>query len=187
MEQKRDTTKITIGGSSGTGKGTVRSLLAQTLGYAEYSVGDFFREIAKEKGFATLLEFQESIHGGDADDATIDKLVDDRTKHFGETNTHFVIEGRLAAHMIPDAYRLLLICDDAVRIARIAERQAISYEEAEAETLRREKLYASFYHKHYGIENFLDESYYDVVIDTSAKSPEAIVEEIITHLNTIVK
>jgi predicted cytidylate kinase len=180
-------TKITIGGASGTGKGTIRSLLAKKINYKEYSVGDFFRLIAEEKGFDSLLAFQESIHGGDADDATIDKMVDEKTVQFGKLEDNFVIEGRLAAHMIPQACNVLFVCETEVRIARVASRQKLSHEEAESETLRREKLYSSFYDKHYGIENFLDEKYYNLVIDTSQKRPEEIVEEIITYINNIVE
>jgi len=186
-EEKVTTSKITIGGASGTGKGTIRSLLAKKLGYIEYSVGDFFRQLAKENGYDSLLAFQESVHGENADDATIDRMVDEKAKQFGLTEDNFVIEGRLAAHMIPQGFNILFICDTAVRIERIALRQNLSYEDAETETLRREKLYSSFYHKHYGIENFLDESYYNLVIDTSQKKPEAIVTEIITYINNIVR
>ena len=59
MEIKK--TKITIGGLSGTGKGTVAKILASKLDFELHSVGNFFREIAKERGFSSLLEFQKTI------------------------------------------------------------------------------------------------------------------------------
>jgi len=175
-------TKITIGGLSGTGKGTVAKMLAEHLGFEYQSAGNFFREIAKERGFESLLAMQQAIHHEDATDTSVDEAVDARTRQFGETHDRFVIEGRLCAHMIPQAFKVLLLCDDQKRFARIAAREGIASDVAEQETLERETLYSNFYKRFYGIDAYNDPKYYDAVIDTSDILPDEIVAEIITKL-----
>lgn len=175
-------TKITIGGLSGTGKGTVAKMLAEKLSYKLSSAGNFFRELAKEKGYESILDFQKVIHSTDNTDFSVDIEVDERTKKFGEENDHFIIEGRLCAHMIPDAFKILLTCGDEERFRRVAQRQRIDIEDAKKETLEREKLYTDFYKRFYKIENYLDESHYSLVIDTTNIGPEEIVESIINKL-----
>jgi len=174
--------KITIGGLSGTGKGTVAIILSEKLNYKLSSAGNFFRELAKEKGYESILDFQIVIHSADNTDFSVDIEVDERTKKFGTENVDFVIEGRLCAHMIPDAFKILLKCADEERFRRVAQRQKVDVEYAKNETLEREKLYTDFYKRFYKIENYLDESHYDLVVDTTNINPEDIVEIIINKL-----
>jgi predicted cytidylate kinase len=175
-------TKITIGGLSGTGKGTVAKLLAERLGFSRHSAGDFFREIAKERGYESLLALQQVVHTEGSIDTSVDEMVDARTREFGESHDRFVIEGRLCAHMIPNAFKILLTCDDTARFGRIASREGITPELAEQQTKEREQLYSNFYKKFYNIESYADPSHYDLVIDTSAILPDEIVELIIAKL-----
>jgi predicted cytidylate kinase len=175
-------TKITIGGLSGTGKGTVAKMLAERLGFEAHSAGNFFREIAKERGYESLLALQQAVHHVDVMDSSVDEVVDSRTKQFGETHDRFVMEGRLCAHMIPQAFNILLTCNDEKRFGRIAKREGITEELAKAETLERENLYSNFYKQFYGIEAYNDPQYYDAVIDTSDILPDEIVEHIIAKL-----
>lgn len=174
--------KITIGGSSGTGKGTVAKILAEKLNFQVNSAGNFFREIAKEKGYDSILEMQKVIHSKENTDFSVDIEVDQRTKKFGEENTDFIMEGRLCAFMIPDAFKILLICEDEERFRRVSERQKNSIDQAKKETLEREELYTDFYRRFYKIDNYLDKSHYDLVIDTTNILPDEIVEIIINKL-----
>lgn len=173
------TTKITIGGNSGTGKGTVASLLAKQLDFSCYSAGDFFREIAKARGFESVNAFQQSLHGDNPDDDSVDREVDARTKQFGEASDRFVVEGRLCAHMIPQGFNVLLTCDDMVRFTRIAQREGISVTQVEHDTREREALYTAAYQRFYAIDDYLDAQYYDLVIDTTDIPPAVIVDRII--------
>lgn len=175
-------TKITIGGLSGTGKGTVAKLLAARLGFSCHSAGDFFREIAKERGYESVLALQKVIHAGDITDTSVDEAVDARTRAFGQSHDRFVIEGRLCAHMIPHAFKILLTCEDDKRFARVASRESITVALAQQQTEERERLYSNFYQKFYNIASYADPSHYDLVIDTSAILPDEIVEQIITKL-----
>lgn len=180
METKNK--KITIGGLSGTGKGTVAKMLAEKLGFELNSAGNFFRELAKERGFDSVLDFQKSVHSEEHADFSVDVEVDERTKRFGLEKNNFIIEGRLCAHMIPDAFKILLTCVDEERFRRVSYRQKISVEEAKSETLEREKLYTDFYKRFYKINDYLNKSHYDLVVDTTNMLPEEIVENIINKL-----
>lgn len=180
METKH--TKITIGGLSGTGKGTVARMLSEKLGFQLNSAGNFMRELSKENGFENLVDFLKFNYSKNSGDHGADIKVDERTKKFGLENTNFVIEGRLCAHMVPDAFKILLTCSDEERFRRVAQRQKIDIEDAKQETLEREKLYTNFYKRFYKIENYLDDSHYDLVVDTTNILPEEIIENIINKL-----
>lgn len=175
-------TKITIGGLSGTGKGTVAKLLAERLGFSCHSAGDFFREIARERGYESVLALQQAIHAEGSEDMSVDELVDERTRIFGQRHDRFVMEGRLCAHMIPQAFNILLTCDDVLRFGRIASREGIDIAQAEEETKVREQLYSNVYKKFYNIDSYADPKHYDLVIDTSAILPDEIVAQIIESL-----
>lgn len=182
MEDIVKQTKITIGGLSGTGKGTVAKKLAHQLGFEYQSAGNFFREIAKERGYDSLLALQQVVHVPGSEDTSVDEVVDARTRQFGETHNNFVIEGRLCAHMIPQGYNILLLCDDDSRFQRIAEREGKSVAVVKQETEERERLYTNFYTHFYGISAYNDPQHYDLIIDTSAILPDEIVTQIISAL-----
>lgn len=168
--------KITLGGLAGTGKGTISRMLADKLSFNRVSFGDFARKTAEERG-VTLNELDEMSKT----DESIDRDRDQYFKEYGEQNENFVAEGRLAAHFIKDAFKILLICDDR-RFKRVSERDNISEEEARAETLEREGTYAERYGGLYDLADFNDPKYYDLVIDTSELTPDEILDKIINDI-----
>jgi cytidylate kinase len=82
--------KITISGIGGVGKGTISKLLAEKLGYAVLSGGDFFRKMAEEKDM-TVYEFDQFVK----ENPEYDRKLDDMQKKYGEENDNFVLESRL--------------------------------------------------------------------------------------------
>jgi CMP/dCMP kinase len=170
--------KITIGGISGTGKGTVGKLLAEKLGFKYMSVGNFVRKMIKEKGM-DILEYNEEKN---KDPEEAEKALDNRTKEYGEENQDFVFEGHIVAFFIEDSFKILLTCEDDERIKRISDRQNISFEDAKKETLEREKLQRENYKKVYGIENHVDPKHYDLVVDTTNILPPEIIQIIINEI-----
>lgn len=168
--------KITLGGLSGTGKGTISRILAEKLGFERASTGDFFREVAKEQGL-TIVELDKKS----VEDDSVDILTDKKTEEFGKTHNNFVMESRLAAHFIPDAFKILLLCDDK-RYERIAERDGISIEQAKKDTQDREGTYDTRFEELYKLADFDDPKYYDFVIDTTELTPDEILEKIINNI-----
>jgi predicted cytidylate kinase len=172
--------KITLGGLSGTGKGTIVKLLAEKLGFEKVSVGNLLRDIAAERNI-TIVELDKLLHDSPEESFRIDKVVDMRTKEYGEKNKNFIIESRLGAHFVPDAFKILLLCDDR-RYERIANREGISIEKAKQDTLSRESTYHRRYGTLYNLADFDDPKYYDLVIDTSDVTPEEILNKIIQKI-----
>lgn len=170
--------KITIGGVSGTGKGTIGNILAKEIGFKYMSVGNFVRADLKEKNI-DILEYNKEKN---KDPEKAEKELDDRTKKFGIENSDFVFEGHLSAFFINDAYKILLTCEEDVRIQRVANREEISFEEAKEQSLGREKMQAENYRKVYGIENHQDHDHYDLVINTTNILPTEILDIIIENI-----
>ncbi|HRI36201.1 MAG TPA: cytidylate kinase family protein [bacterium] len=178
---------ISLAGHQGAGKSTVGKMLADALGYCRYSTGDFFRELARERGM-TLLEFNQSI---EHDGGETDRIVDDRQRAMGENEDNFIIDGRLAFHFIPHSFKIFLSVNARVGVERlfhdrenltragIDEHETI--EEAIRDTEARRLSESKRYLEYYGIDN-LDTSHFDLVVDTSHKTPEEVFAEIMTAL-----
>lgn len=170
-------TKITIGGLAGTGKGTVGKLLAEHLGYEFRSAGEYFRDIAEEKGIlpSRLEELSE-------DDSQYDIRIDGTTKEYGESRNHFIFDGRVAWKFIPDSVKILLVCNKDTRIRRVAGREDISFDDALRATEHREVLAQNRYHNLYGIEDISDTSLYNFVVNTTNIDAETAMASIVGSL-----
>jgi len=107
-------TIITINGTAGSGKSTVAKLLAKKLDYKHYSMGDFQREIAEEKGIS-LLELGKL----EEKDKSIDEEVDQMQIDLGRKEDNFVIDSRLGFHFIPNSIKIFLDADFEERAKRI--------------------------------------------------------------------
>lgn len=176
---------IAISGVPGSGKTSVARLLAEHFTWPKYSIGSLRAKMAAERGI-TLDELNAL---GEKESFT-DQEVDDYQKHLGETEDDFVIEGRLAWHFIPQAFKVLLTCDphEAARRIFVArpdpsqerddEPMYASQEETERVMLDRMASDARRYQKYYGVD-YQDPSHYDLVIDTTSFSGPNVTTELI--------
>lgn len=170
--------KITLFGMAGTGKGTIRDLLKQKLGYDKsFSCGDFEREVAKNRGL-TLLELDRLAKTDKSIDAEQDKVM----AEFGKNNDNFIVEGRLAWYFIPDSFKVALLCSFEGRTQRIAKREHKDITQVEAETHEREKAITERFATYYGITDFQNPANFDLSIDTTHMTPEEIADQIILVL-----
>lgn len=153
---------ITISGLHGTGKSTYAEALAKEFGLRHISAGELFRKIAEEKEISMkeLTRFAEK-------NKDVDSLIDERSKKEAEKGS-VIIDGSLAGWMAKSYADIKIYLNSPVdvRIKRIAERDGISYRQAERATLFREKAEKKRFKKFYGI-NLDDTSIYDYVINTS--------------------
>lgn len=136
--------------------------MAQEFGLRHVSAGDLFRQIASERGMALEKLSVVAQH-----DASIDHLVDDRTKQEAAKGD-VVIDGQLAGWMAADRadLKIYLTAPTKVRIERMAKRDGVAYGLKEKETATRETIQHQRYLEAYGID--VDNlSVYDLVIDTS--------------------
>jgi cytidylate kinase len=153
---------ITVGGPHGTGKSTYASALANALSLRYVSAGEIFRELAKKNTMSL-----EAFSNRAANDPTIDRMIDDRTKDEARKG-NVVIDAQLAAWIVKELadLKMLLTAPDAVRFKRIAEREGVALEAAQRETEVRELIQERRYMQYYGID-VTDLSIYDLKIDTS--------------------
>ena len=159
---------ITMSGPHGTGKSTYAKALAEALGLRYVSAGELFRDLAKQNSLSL-----EAFSHRAADDPSIDRMLDERTKAEAEKGG-VVIDAQLGAWMVKDLadVKILLTAPDEVRFKRIAERDGSDMAHAMRETENRESIQKQRYKKYYGID-VTDLSIYDLKIDTSEYPIEA--------------
>jgi cytidylate kinase len=156
---------ITVSGPHGTGKSTYAKALARALNLRYVSAGELFRDLAKQHKMSL-----EAFSHRAADDPSIDRMLDERTKAEAEKGG-VVIDAQLGAWMVRDLadVTVLLTAPDDVRFKRIAERDGSDIAHAMRETENRESIQKQRYKKYYGID-VTDLSIYDLKIDTSLYS-----------------
>jgi cytidylate kinase len=171
---------ITISGLHGTGKTSVANSIAEELGLRIVSVGSLFRLLAKERG-VTLEEFSRIAEH----DTKIDRLLDDRLKEEAEKGD-VILDGQLSAWMAGDKadFRILLTAPLEIRHKRIADRDAISLEQAKRQTSAREKSERTRYRKLYGI-NIADQSVYDLVLNTGKYDLKGVIAVLVGAVRTL--
>lgn len=183
---------ITIAGPAGSGKGSIKKLLAQKLGYKIYDgAGDYRRMRAKELGM-TIEQFNAL---GEKQDFT-DREADEWQKNLGLTEDNFVIDGRLGFHFIPHSIKVFCDVSDAAaaeriyhdqshhRPDRIAQTPVHSAEEQKKLNMHRDDSDVLRYKKIYGIDNYMDPKNFDFIIDTSNITVEQAVDKILEYIKT---
>ena len=175
---------ITISGKPGSGKSTVAELIAKRLSLKHYSIGNFMREIAKEKGIS-LLELGKIAEK----ERWVDDELDKRQIELGGREDGFVIDSRLGFHFIPKSVKIFLdvnLDESAKRIfneKRKDEKDNLSLEKTKENVKKRMKSEMVRYKKYYGL-NYYDKKHYDFVVDTSEVSIDKVVGTVVGWLKT---
>ena len=170
--------KITISGQVGSGKSTVAKLLAKKKKYSYYSTGEFMRAIAKERK-VTIMELSDKAES----DPSIDKELDKKQIEIGKKEDNFVMDSRLGFYFIPDSFKILLTVDikEAAKRIHKDKREGETFKDIDEAIDSLEKRMMSEkkrYKEYYNIE-FPKINHFDLIIDTSDKKPEEIVEGIL--------
>lgn len=174
---------ITLAGYPGSGKSTVRKLLAERLGWKAYSMGDLRCEMATKRGMS-IVEFNAECMKS----PEIDRQVDDYQKNLSQTSDNLILDGLMSWHIVPQSLKVFLAIDPRVAAERIFtarrtetgrddEPQYASIEEAQEAIAARMAQNGARYAKWYGA-NPLDESQYDLIIDTTQMTPDTVVDQI---------
>jgi len=168
--------RIVISGTAGSGKSTVAKKLAQELGYAHHSTGDFMRELASQRNITVLKLAELALK-----DPEIDKQVDS-THDLLNNENNFVVDSRLGAFFIKNAKKIFLDADLKTRARRILNdvREAethITIKETIKAMKKREEYEKKRYKAYYGL-NAYDKTKFDLVIDTTKLDAEEVVEKI---------
>ena len=169
---------ITIFGLAGTGTSTCGKILAEKLGYEFISTGNMVRKIADEYGM-DLHDFEKRLK----ENPEIDKKLDQKITKIGKEKDNLVIDSRLAWYFIPHSFKVKFLCDNDVRIQRVADRDGIPFEEAENQTLHRESLHVEKYRDLYGIDDYENDINFDLVIESTNLDQNNLVNKIIQFID----
>lgn len=175
---------IGISGWAGTGTSTAAQGVRERLGDTweiRRPGSDTFRRMAKE-AYPDLGLGSALAHF--AQDATfrlsIDLTCDAALCLAIEKSRNTIFDARLAGRFLPpEALKVLLVCDDAIRFARIAKREGKDLALATAENLAREEADALRYLRIYGTTVEL-QAKFDLIIDTGECDEQEVVDQIIT-------
>ncbi len=179
---------ISLSGMLGSGKSTVGKMLAKQLGYTFYSTGNAQRKIAQERGVTTLELNQLSMT-----DTSIDKQIDGVFKTLVQEDENFVVDSRLAFFFIPSSFKVKLNIETKIAAERIFndktrtnERAYSSVDEAEKDLIERRSLEVERFKKLYHVD-IDNEANFDLIIDTTGKTPEQICEKILKYFQKFQK
>lgn len=171
---------ISISGELASGKGTVSKLLAEELNYTIYRNGEYARKLAKERGL-DITSFNEYL----SKHPEIDLQIEKSASEYAKTHNNFIIDARLGWYAVPESFKVYLIIDIDVAAKRAFDdenrketEKFDTIEEQKADMIKRYNMENKRYLKLYGIHKE-DKSNYDLVIDTTNKTPVEIKEEII--------
>ena len=173
---------VGISGLHGTGKSTYAKRVAKAFGLRHISAGEFFRQIAVERGLS-LSELSREAEKND----TIDRLLDERTER--EIKKGRVVLDTLLAGWMSGGdviLRIYLSAPFETRIKRIASRDGVTYAEAERTTNFRENIERRRFKKLYGID-IDDLSIYDLVLNTGLMPIEFNIEIVTTFVRGYLK
>jgi len=163
--------KITISGKICTGKSTLFQNLCHKLGWPTISTGQFFRDYVKDKDL--------SIEGAEEQNEKLTKEVDYQVRDKIRAPGKLIIDGWLSGMMAkgsPDVLKILLICKDDIRYRRFAKREKVTFLRARERVEERQKSWFAKIKKIHKIDStkLCDPKNYDLVIDTSYITPQAI-------------
>jgi cytidylate kinase len=199
MEKYRN---ITISGLSGTGTTTLLRLLQEQLaGWEGFSGGEFMRAYALEQ---KLFKPNEGMHHDARHyDEDFDRKVDYGMREALRNKGHQVMEAWLSGFMaqgVEGVLKVLLVCDESLRIDRMANRDNLTIAEAKANAIERKKVNLEKWSRMYAKEwkewvvdrgtmetaqqiDFWDPKLYDVIIDTYSHSKEETLALVLKALN----
>ncbi len=168
---------VVISGPPGSGKTTIAERFAEAHGYDLVSAGAAFRELAA--GYDMSLEaFGRYAEEHPEIDRGLDERIASQVAKRAADGAKVVVDGRVQAWLLPKrglrCFKVLVDASLPVRSERIAGREHKTVREAKKEIRRRERSERVRYSAIYGIDP-QDRSVFDLVIDSSGKTPEAIV------------
>lgn len=176
---------ITIGGNLGARKTTLAPRLGKALGYEELYIGGIMRDMAAEQKM-TIEEFYKRLKHN----PELERSVDDRQAKLMREKDNLIIQGRVAWFFAKGSpfkvFNLFLAVSPEVGAQRTKQRpenkDVTTVEEIAAANVMRSKLELERYKTLYDIENFLDPSHYDFVLDTTNLTENEVEKKVLAEI-----
>lgn len=173
--------KITISGQICTGKTTLLKDLQKELNWQVFITGKLFREyVTKNNLNLEQVEEQSEV---------MTKKIDYQVRDMINAPGNLIVDGWMSgimANNLPNVLKILLICDDNVRYQRFAKREKISIEEAKKRVDERQNNWFKKIEKIHNInrKEFVNKDNYNLVIDTTNKTPQDILNTVISRISS---
>ena len=168
MKQKLKYQNIAISGRIATGTSTLATNLGQVLGWKRINVGDIQREFDRKRGKS------EFFSGSDTRSDGWERKLEAMTKKKLSQEKGLIYEAWLAGFVAKDiatVCKVLLVCDTALCVDRLVNRDNMTVEQAKRQIESREKGNIKKWKKLYGNYDFWNPKYFDLVIDTYSSGP----------------
>lgn len=173
MKSKRNI--ISLAGDLAAGKGTVSNILIEDLKYGIYRNGEYVRKLAKEMNL-DITNFNEYL----IKHPEIDFQIEKSAAEYAKEHDNFIIDARLGWYAVPESFKVYLRVDDDIAAQRAfndnkrkGTEKFNTVEEQKQDMIKRFKLENERYFNLYNVHKE-DMSNYDLVIDTSHKTPEEV-------------
>lgn len=178
---------VAISGRPGAGRSTLLKNLRpnlEPLGWEFFSGGEWSRQhsIKLGKHDPNDLKHHLATDYGDDVDYQIDQALRDK---IAKPEIHMAVESWIAgwnARGFKHVLKVLLMCDDSLRIDRIVNRDNATVDEAKSHLWQREEANIGKWKRLYGVEDFWDPKYYDLVINTYSHGPGQTLELVLQAL-----
>lgn len=172
--------KISLAGDLGSGKTTVGEILSKKYNLKKISIGQILREMAQAQGMS-VAEFNTYMETH----PEYDNLVDDKLKSYENESGNYLFDSRMAWHFVPSSFSVYMKVDVETAALRImnADRENEKYPDVQVAVSKltdRRKSELLRYCSLYGVD-ISNLSNYDLVVDTSGKSPEEVASIIIEN------
>jgi predicted cytidylate kinase len=169
--------KITISGKICTGKTTLFKKLKDKLNWPTFMTGQLFRDYVK-KNKLNLEEVGEQ-------NETLTKKIDYQVRDMIHAPGNLIVDGWMSgimANNLKDVLKVLLICKDNTRYKRFSARENVHFDEAKKRVEERQLNWFNKLKKIYKRNDFIDPKNYDLIIDTSNITSQAVLKKVLQKI-----
>lgn len=181
--------QIALAGAPGSGKSTVGKLLSQHFKLPYFSCGQKRGELALKLGLTI-----DEVNNLAKSDHTLEFALDDWLKEQGQNLVPGVYDGLMAWHFLPQSFKLQLTVNPQIAADRIfTSRKNSSDRPDEPDYQSPANTQATIVARHQANRDRLQKLYgvdidnpanFDLVVNTSDKTPEEILQIILNKLNS---